>query len=144
MDDQLDDLLRKLPESRMPAGMARRIALGVRRRQRRRLILQYSLSAAMVAAGAVLFAPWMLAALAQVELPASGFPLLASTLDVVYNTAPAVAGTWNGINAIQATLSHSIGFFETAGLVILTAGALLGIGPLLSNTPPADRHLHSL
>lgn len=144
MDDKLDELLHRLPESRTPAGIARRTVLAVRRRQRRRLILQYSLSAAMVAAGAVLFVPWVIGYLTQVELPRTGFPLLASTLDAVYNTAPAVANTWQGINAIQATLSHSFGILETAGLIILTAGTLLGIGPLLSNTPPADQRVRSL
>ena len=129
--DEMDRMLSRLPEHRPPQGLDRRVLAGFHRRHRRRQVFQYSLSTALVLAGIILLGPWTLSQMAQIQLPQSGMPILASTFAAASNAGPVLSRTWDGMSWVQASLSQSTGLLEAAGLLLLAAGALIGIDPLL-------------
>src|SRR5512143_2201687 len=119
--DELDRMLRALPEEPAPESLAASVSQAVRRRHRRRQMIRRAGAAILAIFGIWLLWPgivWM----SSTELYASGAPWLMGGLDYLnYESMDALTRLWNGALSAQGAIGSTLAVSILLGAVLLCA-----------------------
>jgi len=125
--DELDRMLRALPEEPVPESLAASVSQGVRRRHRRRQTIRRAAAAILAVLGIWLLWPgivWM----SSNELYASGAPWLMGGLDYLnYESMDALSRLWNGALSAQGAIGSTLGVSILLGAVLLCGSIFVAV-----------------
>ncbi|MGE5072052.1 MAG: hypothetical protein ACM3MF_01375 [Anaerolineae bacterium] len=136
--DKMDRLLRQLPSSSVPEGLAASIRLTVRRRHLRRLVVRRSVASVLGVLGLWMLWP-ALAWLSSGEPYASTASWLAGGLDYLnYGSLELITRVWSGAASLTGSLGSALEISVWVGALLLCAAIFLLLD-LGSWQPSLDR-----
>ncbi len=132
--DDLDRLLKSLPQTDLPGGLAGRARANFKRRRQRQQRLHVVASLTLLALGFWLGGPGLLTLSAQLQSGASGLGFLNVLYASLFDAGTALAVYTHGSSSVQAALNSSLGLTAWVGILALAGGALLGISGMVSRS----------
>ena len=127
--DEMDRLLRALPEEGVPDALAARIREAVRRRHQRRLAIRRAAASALAVLGIWLLWPGIAWA-SSGALFSSGAAWLVDSLQYLnYESADAFGRMWSGTLSAQGAIGSTLAVSILVGALLLCCAIFLAIDP---------------